>query len=208
MYKKKILFQSYFNSYNHGFEFIYTSNAFPSPRPSSPALLLKTNANDTEVSADRLGGSVLMTALARWLDTQFSHVPTHKLEKDLFMQESGERDLLERNRIESAVLTSRCTILNREINDLSASIQTNTTHISQLQRKLEVSAAMKFVASESSGHSALSWAAASGTGNGEIVKLLIKRGAHTAIEDIKSICATIIQVAYRQYHRTNTPSSS
>ena len=167
--------------------------------------MLNTNANDTEVSADRLGGSVLMITLARWLDTQFNHVLTHKLEKDLLMQESGERDLLERNRIDGDLLASQCTILNREINDLSASIHTNATHISQLQRKLEVSAAMKFVASESSGHSVLSWAAAA---NGEIVKLLIKRGAHTAIEDIKSICATIIQVAYRQYHRTNTPSSS
>jgi ankyrin repeat protein len=58
---------------------------------------------------------------------------------------------------------------------------------------MEVSRLMKYV---DGGYSILSWAA--GVGNEEIVKLLLKSGAHTAIgDDCIEWCAKIIQVAFR-----------
>ncbi|KAL7550908.1 hypothetical protein ACHAWF_014118 [Thalassiosira exigua] len=149
-------------------------------------------------------GSVLMMALVHWLWTIFQQVDGHKQEHEHVMQESAESDLLERDRIDLRVLTSRGAILKRELDDVAASLKANTKQVSQLEKKLEVSKVMRYVAG---GHTILSWAA--GAGNEEIVKVLLKRGAHTAIgEDCIGWCATIVQVAFRRtlerkdFHRT------
>ena len=138
-------------------------------------------------------GPLLMTAIAQWLRHIFQSADGQRKEHDLVMQESKERDLLERQRIDSEVFDSRVSILKREFNDVSDSIHTNTRYVSQLRRKMEVSRLMKYV---DGGYSILSWAA--GVGNEEIVKLLLKSGAHTAIgDDCIEWCAKIIQVAFR-----------
>eukprot|EP00584_Thalassiosira_punctigera_P017422 CAMPEP_0172549130 /NCGR_PEP_ID=MMETSP1067-20121228/18285_1 /TAXON_ID=265564 ORGANISM="Thalassiosira punctigera, Strain Tpunct2005C2" /NCGR_SAMPLE_ID=MMETSP1067 /ASSEMBLY_ACC=CAM_ASM_000444 /LENGTH=516 /DNA_ID=CAMNT_0013336463 /DNA_START=18 /DNA_END=1568 /DNA_ORIENTATION=+ len=136
-------------------------------------------------------GSEFMTSIANWLWTMFQSLPGYKLENDLIMEESAERDHLERNRIDYSVLTSRCAILKRELDHVKAG--TDTAEILQRQKKLEISKVMRSVVG---GHSVLSWAA--GGGNPDIVKLLLKRGAHTAVgDDCLAWCATIIQVAFR-----------
>ncbi|KAL7535138.1 hypothetical protein ACHAXR_006295 [Thalassiosira sp. AJA248-18] len=138
-------------------------------------------------------GSTIMTSVVHWLWTIFQSLPGHKLENHLVMQESGELDQLERKRIDYDVLASRSAILKRELDYVSESMKNNINQISQLERKLEVSKVMKFV---SGGHSVLSWAA--GTGNQEILKVLLKRGAHTPLgDDCLAWCATIIQIAFR-----------
>ena len=116
-------------------------------------------------------------------------------QRDAMMAKTTERELLERNKVDSRVLTSGCAILQREIDNVLASIQNNSNHVLQLRRKLEVGRLMKFV---TGGYSILSWAAA--TGNVEVIKILLKRGAHTGIgDDCMEWCATIIQVAYRNH---------
>ena len=138
-------------------------------------------------------GPQLITAIARWLWHIFQSVEGHRKEHDLVMQESEERDLLECQQIDSEVFDSRVSILKREFDDVSDSIHTNTKYVSQLRRKMEVSRLMKHV---DGGYSILSWAA--GVGNEEIVKILLKSGAHTAIgDDCLEWCAKIIQVAFR-----------
>ncbi len=138
-------------------------------------------------------GPLMMTVIAQWLRHIFQSAEGHRKEHDLVMQESKERDLLECQRINSEVFDSRIRILKCEFDDISDSIRTNTKYISQLRRKMEVSRLMKHV---DGGYSILSWAA--GVGNEEIVKLLLKSGAHTAIgDDCLEWCAKIIQVAFR-----------
>ena len=140
-------------------------------------------------------GLVLMMALATWLYTIFRQVDGHKEERELIMQESRERDALDRGKIDLKVLTSRLDIVQRELDDVSASIKANTEHAVQLEKKLEVSKLMRHVTA--GGHTILSWAA--GAGDEAILKLLLKRGAHTAIgDDCVGWCATIIQVAFRR----------
>ncbi|KAL9187869.1 hypothetical protein ACHAXT_006247 [Thalassiosira profunda] len=147
---------------------------------------------DTE---GQTSGSPLIVAQARWLQTIFEHVETHKLEHSLLMKASEERDILERSKIDFQVLTSRAALLKRERDETNASIKACTDQISQLERKIEISRVMRFAAG---GHSILSWAASAG--NEETVKLLLKRGAHTAIgEDCLGWCATIIQLAFRRH---------
>jgi len=141
------------------------------------------------------GRSSLMSAFANWLTTIFQSLPGYKLEHELIMQESTERELLERNKVNSGVLASRSAILKREMDDVSALNQSNTNRVSQLRRQLEISKLMKTV---NGGYSILSWAAA--VGNAELVELLLKRGAHTVVgKDCMEWCATIVQVAYRHF---------
>jgi len=142
-------------------------------------------------------GSVIMTSIAYWLWAIFQSLPGHKLENDLVMEESTERGLLERNRIDYSVITSRNVILKRELDQLKTGTGTVTAQISQLQKKLGVSKVMRYVAG---GHSILSWAV--GVGNRDILKLLLKRGAHTPVgDDLFAWCATIIQVTFRHHVR-------
>lgn len=107
------------------------------------------------------------------------------------MQEGTERTALERNIIDHDVLTA---ILKRELDSIAFDLTSNTKRINELQRILEVGTVLKFV---DGGHSILSWAA--GVGNEDIVRLLLKRGAHTALgEDaLLTWCTTIIQVVFR-----------
>ncbi|KAL3770534.1 hypothetical protein ACHAW5_009562 [Stephanodiscus triporus] len=137
-------------------------------------------------------GPLLMAAIAQWIWHIFQSAEGHQNEHDLVMGESAERDLLKRNRIDWEVFASRNNILKREFDDVSDSIQMKTKSISQLRRKMEASRLMKYV---DGGYSILSWAA--GVGNGDIVKLLLKSGAHAAIGDCREWCAKIIQVAFR-----------
>ena len=140
-------------------------------------------------------GSVIIASIAHWLWTIFQSLSGYKLEKDLNIKESVESDILDRGKIEHDVLASRSVILKRELDHIRIEYESKNKQISQLQRKLEMSKVMAFV---SCGHSILSVAAR--TGNENMLKLLLKRGAHTAVgEDCLAWCAMIIQVFFR-YH--------
>jgi len=154
------------------------------------SILNRTNNQD---QGDQAMGSALLMSVAQWLWTIFKALPRHKLEHELVMKESTERDILERNRIHSNVLVSRSSILKRELDDVTRKIKSDTMKNVIMRQKLKMSGVMKHVIGR---HSVLSWA--SGVGNAELVKLLRKRGAHTAIgDDCFAWCATLIQVAFR-----------
>lgn len=141
-------------------------------------------------------GSVLVTSISYWLGTIFNSSTGHEEERELIMQESSERDVFERNKIDLEVLVSRCAILRRELDDVNSSIDTNYRFIADIERKMKISRVMNFVTSD--GHTALSWASASG--NNDVTKLLLKNGARTAIgDDCIGWSASIIQVSFRHY---------
>jgi hypothetical protein len=97
------------------------------------------------------------------------------------------------DKIDHKVLQERSVMLTRELEELSASITANANRVSSLRRMLEVRDLLKVVSR--GGHSILSWAA--GCGDEEIVKLLLKRGAHSILGSIQEYSASIIQIAYR-----------
>jgi len=142
---------------------------------------------------------VLMTSLATWLKTIFNHISKHKLEKNLLLQESSESDRLFSDKIDHNVLQERSAMLKRELSELAVSITANTNRVSSLRRMLEVRDLLKVVSRD--GHSILSWAA--GCGDEEIVKLLLKRGAHPILGSIQEYSASIIQIAYRNKRSAN-----
>ncbi len=140
-----------------------------------------------------LGG--LMASLAKYVCTLFGQIPTHEREHDLLIKQRAEDDALQRISTDIDVLKSRCLILRRELGDTVDSISKHEQLIKKIEREIEVSNIMSSKALN--GHTVLSWAAANG--NSDIMKVLLKHGAHTAIEErIIHSCATIIQILWRR----------
>ncbi len=138
----------------------------------------------------------LMNSIAKYLGTIFDHIATHERESDLIMKQRAEDDMLQRVSTDVEVLKSRCGILRRELGDTMKSVETLQQQLAKLEREYIVATVMS--AKALNGHTVLSWAAA--VGNVDIMKVLLKHGANTAIEDqIVCSCAIIIQAAYRHY---------
>ncbi len=136
-----------------------------------------------------------MASLAKYVSTLLQQIPTHEQEHDLLIEQRAEDDALQRISTDIDVLKSRCTILRRELGDTVDSISKHEQLIKKLQREIEVSTILSSKAF--SGHTVLSWVAANGTS--DIVKVLLKHGAHTAIDErIIHSCATIIQILWRR----------
>jgi ankyrin repeat protein len=145
-------------------------------------------------SANLLGA--LMNSIARYLGKIFEQIATCERERDLLMKQRAEDDMLQRNTTDMEVLKSRCVILRRELGVSVDSVNTLQQKVVKLEREKTVEAVMNFKALN--GHTVLSWAAA--VGNVDIVKILLKHGGNTAIEErCYNSCAVIIQVAYRLY---------
>ena len=112
------------------------------------------------------------------------------------MKQRAEDDMLQRNTTDAEVLKSRCAILRRELRVTMDSYRTLQQKLNKLQRENVVASVMN--AKALNGHTVLSWAAA--VGNIDIVKVLLKHGANTGIEErCVSSCVIIIQAAYRHY---------
>ena len=143
-----------------------------------------------------LGLGALMNSIARYLGTIFEQIATDARERDLLMKQRAEDDMLQRNTTDVEVLKSRCVILRRELFVTMDSIKTLQQKLVRLEREKTVAAVMN--AKALNGHTVLSWAAA--VGNSDIMKILLKHGGNTAIEErFVCSCAIIIQVAYRHY---------
>ena len=138
----------------------------------------------------------VMNSIARYVGTLFEQAATHEREHDLLMKQRAEDDMLQRNLIDAEVLKSRCVILRRELGVTMDSILKLQQTLVKLERETIVTTVMN--AKALNGHTVLSWAAA--VGNIDILKVLLKHGANTAIEErfIHS-SAIIIQAAYRHY---------
>jgi ankyrin repeat protein len=138
----------------------------------------------------------VMNSIARYLGTLFEQVAAYEREHDLLMKQRAEDDMLQRNSIDIEVLKSRCIILRRELGVTMDSILKLQQKLVKLERGNSVASVMN--AKALNGHTVLSWAAA--MGNVDIVKVLLKQGANTAIEErFVHSCAIIIQAAYRHY---------
>ncbi|KAL3782968.1 hypothetical protein HJC23_003124 [Cyclotella cryptica] len=139
---------------------------------------------------------ILITSLMHWLDTIFRSAPSHELENDLITQENIERSLLERKKIDADVISSRCTIISREIAETNKSIALDSEMAARIERQIEMSNVMKVVTE--TGHTVLSWAMSAG--NKAIARIVLANGAHTGIgEECISWCASIIQICFRRY---------
>ena len=152
------------------------------------------SALEDKSATSRLGA--VMCSLTKYLLTIFTQISTHEREHELLMQQRVEDDLLQRNLTDIEVLKSRCSILRLELGNAVESIQKYNKEMNKLQREIEVKDLVR--AKQFNGQTPLSWAAANG--NRDIVKVLLKHGASTVIEErcVRS-CATIIQISYRHY---------
>jgi len=138
----------------------------------------------------------LMNSIARYLSTVFDQITIHEHERSLLMKQRAEDDMLQRNTTDAEVLKSRCAILRRELGVTMDSCHTLQQKLIKLQRENVVASVMN--AKALNGHTVLSWAAAEG--NIDIVKVLLKHGANTGIEErCVSSCVIIIQAAYRHH---------
>jgi ankyrin repeat protein len=138
-----------------------------------------------------------MNSVARYIGTLFEQVASHGCEHDLLMKQRAEDDMLQRNSIDVEVLKSRCVILRRELSVTMDSILKCQQHLAKLERESIVATVMNAKASLN-GHTVLSWAAA--VGSNDILKVLLKHGANTVIDErVFHSCAIIIQAAYRHY---------
>ncbi|KAK1746108.1 ankyrin repeat domain-containing protein [Skeletonema marinoi] len=148
------------------------------------------------VSDESASLGALMNSIARYLSTLFDQITIHEHERSLLMKQRAEDDMLQRNTTDMEVLKSRCAILRRELRVTMDSYRTLQQKLNKLQRENVVASVMN--AKALNGHTVLSWAAA--VGNIDIVKVLLKHGANTGIEE-RCVCTSviIIQAAYRHY---------
>lgn len=154
-------------------------------------------------------GNDFMASIASWLAIIFRCASGQTLETQMMLEESTDRELLEKHKIQFSVLTSRCAILRREIDYVKKSLESVLIIISKIERKLQVCKIMRFVTTD--GHTALSWAAASGYD--AVVMDLLKNGACTGVGDaVVHFCASIIQTTFRfhserkKYHNISGPT--
>ncbi|KAL7471458.1 hypothetical protein ACHAXS_011739 [Conticribra weissflogii] len=150
---------------------------------------------ENEVQTDQFE-SDLMKSIASWLSIMLRNVSGQTLEKQMMLKETVDRELLQKNKIKFGVLTSRCAMLRREIDEVKKSLECESINISRMVRQVQVCKIMRFVTTD--GHTVLSWAAASGYD--AVVKDLLTHGAHTGIgDDAVHLCASLIQTAFRSH---------
>eukprot|EP00984_Skeletonema_dohrnii_P020964 scaffold10364_cov155-Skeletonema_dohrnii-CCMP3373.AAC.1 len=157
-----------------------------------------TSSDYISVSEESATASLgaLMNSIARYLSTLFEQIQIHQSERNLLMKQRAEDDMLQRNTTDAEVLKSRCAILRRELGETMDSITTLQQKLIKIERENIVATVMN--AKTLNGHTVLSWAAA--VGNIDIVKVLLKHGANTGIEErCVSSCVIIIQAAYRHH---------
>ena len=157
---------------------------------------LEQGANGNHEPVTNGPSSILLHCIKNWMRVIFQSAVGHEQESLLIQQECEERTSLERIQIDHDVQTVTRYNLCREIEDANSSVGFDSGVIAQLERKIYLSKVMKLVATN--GHTVLSWAASSG--NEEIVKRIIKAGAHTSIgEETIDSSAIIIQLCFRRY---------
>ena len=138
----------------------------------------------------------LIMAIAKWTQTVFDQAIELSEERELMMSESDTSDVLESMKTDLEVSTSRCSILREELEETRDLVDKTSGRITALKRRIQVSSVMNSI--QRDGHSVLSYAAAVGDAN--LVRLLIKRGAHTVVgEDCRGWCATLIKVGGRTW---------